>query len=110
MLNFTSTQPNDLTRQSLPFSYMTLGVASRDGAAHSVQVYADIRYADVESSSYVFGGFTSRIFNSAEWVSGDDTLTVTWSTDPTTNGLVTHQVQLQTQETYTEVNDRIQRS
>jgi hypothetical protein len=81
-------QPNDLTRQSLPFSYLALSVASKDGAARSVQVYTDI---------------------SAEWASGDNSLTVNWSTDTITNGLTTHQVQLQTQQRYTESNDHIQR-
>ena len=81
-------QPDDLVRQSLPFSYMTVDVKSNDGKAHSVQVYSDI---------------------SGEWVSGDPTLVATWSTDTTTNGLITHKVQLQTQQTYTEHNDHIQR-
>lgn len=34
--------PNDLKRQSLPFSYLDVEVASMDGAEHNVQVYADI--------------------------------------------------------------------
>jgi hypothetical protein len=67
---------------------MTVGVQSNDGKAHSVQVYSDI---------------------SGEWVSGDTSLTATWSTDTATNGLITHKVQLQTQQTYTEHNDHIQR-
>lgn len=32
-------QPADLARQSFPFSYLSIDVASRDGAAHEVQVY-----------------------------------------------------------------------
>jgi len=34
--------PNDMKRQSLPFSYLDVEVASMDGAGHNVQVYADI--------------------------------------------------------------------
>jgi hypothetical protein len=67
---------------------MTVDVKSNDGNAHSVQVYSDI---------------------SAEWISGDNSLIATWSTDTSTNGLITHQVQLQNQQTYTERNDHIQR-
>ena len=34
--------PNDMKRQSLPFSYLDVQVASMDGAGHSVSIYADI--------------------------------------------------------------------
>jgi hypothetical protein len=34
--------PDDLTRQSLVFSYLNVEVSSLDGKAHEVQVYADI--------------------------------------------------------------------
>ena len=84
--NLTYLQPNDLVRQSLPFSYMTVSVASNDGGSHSVSLYTDI---------------------SAEWVSGDDTQTVNWTT--TTGDIITHQVQLESQTEFGEVNDRIQR-
>lgn len=79
--------PSDLVLHSLPFSYLTISVKSNDGKAHSVQVYSDI---------------------SAEWVSGDSTLTATWSTDSSTNGLVTHKVQLENPQVYTEHNDHTQ--
>ena len=34
--------PTDLKRQSLVFSYLDISVTSTDGAAHDVQLYADI--------------------------------------------------------------------
>lgn len=34
--------PTDLKRQSLPFSYVDVTVASTDGKAHDVQLYTDI--------------------------------------------------------------------
>lgn len=80
-------QPTDLVKQSLPFSYLAVSAASTDGGSHAVQVYSDI---------------------SAEWVSGDDSLTVNWTTT-TTGNILTHQVQLETQSLFTEVSDRIQR-
>lgn len=63
-----------------------MSAASKDGKAHSVQVYTDI---------------------SAEWVSGDNSLVANWST--TTGNVLTHQVQLQNPSVYAEINDHIQR-
>lgn len=77
----------DLVQQSLPFSYMTLSAAATDGKTHAVKLYTDI---------------------SAEWVSGDRTLTANWSTT-TTSSILTHQAQLESQTVYGEVNDQIQR-
>jgi hypothetical protein len=34
--------PEDLRRQSIPFSYVTVAVKSRDGASHNVQIYSDV--------------------------------------------------------------------
>ena len=82
-----ATQPDDLVQQSLPFSYLSVTAAPNDGKSHSVQVYTDI---------------------SAEWISGDVGLTATWNT--TTGNIITHQVQLQDQQTFTENRDRIQRA
>ena len=79
-------QPDDLVKQSIPFSYIVLSAASTDGNPHTVQVYSDI---------------------SAEWVSGDNTLIANWTT--TTGDIFTHQVQLQTQTEFSEINDHIQR-
>ncbi|KZV98208.1 DUF1793-domain-containing protein [Exidia glandulosa HHB12029] len=77
--------PSDLLRQSIPFAYMSVTAVSLDGASHSVQLYTDI---------------------SAEWASGDNSLLVNWSTS--LGSILTHQVQLQTQSQFTEVNDHIQ--
>ncbi|KAJ7129539.1 DUF1793-domain-containing protein [Mycena epipterygia] len=79
-------EPNDLVKQSQPFSYMAVSAAATDGGSHSVQVYTDI---------------------SAEWVSGDTSLTVNWNS--TTSGTVlTHQVQLSSPTVFAEVNDHTQ--
>ncbi|KAJ7904642.1 hypothetical protein B0H14DRAFT_3079482 [Mycena olivaceomarginata] len=67
-------EPTDLAKQSFPFSYMALSVAATDGNSHSVQIYSDI---------------------TAEWVAGNITLPVNWST--ATGGTLVHQVQLQNQ-------------
>ena len=34
--------PNDLKRQSLPFSYLDVAVASTDGVPHTIELYTDI--------------------------------------------------------------------
>ncbi|KAK1226439.1 hypothetical protein PQX77_010603 [Marasmius sp. AFHP31] len=82
---FSPVEPNDLLRQSTPFSYLSVSAASTDGRAHSVQIYSDI---------------------SAEWVSGDNGLVANWNT--TTGSILTHQVQLATQSRFKEVNDHTQ--
>lgn len=65
---------------------MALSVASTDGSSHSVQLYTDI---------------------SAEWVTGDNTLTANWTT--TDNDTIIHQVQLADQSEFAEISDHIQR-
>ncbi|KAI0081700.1 DUF1793-domain-containing protein [Panus rudis PR-1116 ss-1] len=82
---FSPVEPNDLVKQSLPFSYLSVTAAPNDGKSHSVQVYTDI---------------------SAEWTSADATKTVNWTT--TTGNVITHQVSLQQQSTFNEVSDTIQ--
>jgi hypothetical protein len=77
-------EPGDLRRQSIPLSYVLVGVRSTDGQTHDVQVYADI---------------------SGEWCSGDDTQLITWSPAQVSNGGPTLQVwtvQLQNQQPLTE--------
>ncbi|KAI0068780.1 DUF1793-domain-containing protein [Artomyces pyxidatus] len=78
-------EPDDLVKQSLPFSYLALSAVSNDGKAHSVQLYTDI---------------------SAEWVSGDDSLTVNWTIS--VGDILVHQVQLEDQSLFTEASDHIQ--
>ncbi|KAK0453442.1 hypothetical protein EV421DRAFT_1700907 [Armillaria borealis] len=75
----------DLVKQSIPFAYMTVSAASTDGNEHSVQVYTDI---------------------SAEWVSGDTSLTANWTTS--TGSILTHQVQLTDPLVFSEVSDHTQ--
>lgn len=50
-------EPNDLKRQSIPMSYVTVTARSIDGQSHDVQLYLDI---------------------SGEWCSGDDKQQITW--------------------------------
>ncbi|KAJ7044468.1 DUF1793-domain-containing protein [Mycena alexandri] len=76
-------EPSDLSKQSFPFSYMALSATSTDGNSHSVQVYSDI---------------------SAEWVVGDNSLAVNWTT--VEGDTLVHQVQLQTQTVFAEKDDR----
>uniref|UniRef100_A0A0W0EZL0 Glutaminase n=1 Tax=Moniliophthora roreri TaxID=221103 RepID=A0A0W0EZL0_MONRR len=85
-VNFLSpVEPEDLVKQSLPFSYMALSVTSTDGNSHSVQIYSDV---------------------SAEWCSGDSALAVNWTT--TTGNTLIHQAQLQNQTEFAEIGDQIQ--
>lgn len=58
-------------------------MTATDGNSHSVQIYSDI---------------------TAEWVAGDITLPVNWST--ATGGTLVHQVQLQNQTVFAEATDR----
>ncbi|BGP39357.1 hypothetical protein JCM10449v2_003295 [Rhodotorula kratochvilovae] len=62
-VNFTATflspiTPNDLVRQSLPFSYLTVDVSEETLRHHSISVYTDI---------------------SGEWASGDASVNLTWT-------------------------------
>ena len=79
-------QTSDLVNQSIPFSYYSVSAASNDGNSHSVQIYTDI---------------------SAEWITGDNSLTANWTT--TTGAVLTHQIQLASQTQFGEISDHIQR-
>ncbi|KAL1676966.1 DUF1793-domain-containing protein [Schizophyllum commune] len=86
-INFLSPiEPDDLVRQSTPFSYMAVSATSNDGASHSVQVYSDI---------------------SGEWLVGDTTRAANWTTTTTEGGTPIHQAQLQDQTPFAEVDDRV---
>ncbi|KAI0142248.1 glutaminase GtaA [Xylariaceae sp. FL1272] len=76
--------PTDLKRQSLPFSYLDVGVTSLDGANHDVQLYTDI---------------------SGEWGAGDTSQTIEWEYD-TVDGLAYHKYHLQTQTQLSETNQQ----
>ena len=56
--------PNNLQRQSVPLSYITMQAASTDGNSHSVEVYFDI---------------------SGEWAHGDTTQDLSWSQTTTSS-------------------------
>ncbi|KAG7090519.1 hypothetical protein E1B28_009629 [Marasmius oreades] len=76
-------EPSDWVLQSLPFTYISIEVATTDGSPHNVQVYCD---------------------TSAEWVSGDRSKLARWNTtvsDDTTY----HQATLFQQSSMSEIND-----
>ncbi|KAG6004962.1 hypothetical protein E4U21_000585 [Claviceps maximensis] len=75
--------PEDLRRQSIPFSYIKVAVRSLDGAPHSVQVYTDV---------------------SGEWASGDTTAVVEWETY-STSGIRSHKFYKQKQSEFQEDGD-----
>ncbi|KZV70718.1 hypothetical protein PENSPDRAFT_685287 [Peniophora sp. CONT] len=74
-------EPGDLVKQSIPASYVALEARATDGNAHDIQVYTDI---------------------SAEWVTGDRTQNVTWSTNTTSPGTLVHSVAAAKQTPYNE--------
>ncbi|KAI1850635.1 hypothetical protein JX265_004345 [Neoarthrinium moseri] len=76
--------PNDLRRQSLPFTYLDVAVQSIDGATHDVEVYADV---------------------SGEWASGDPTALINWDFG-TSNGVAYHTFARQDQQEFAEVNQQ----
>ncbi|KAI0092705.1 hypothetical protein BDY19DRAFT_1054180 [Irpex rosettiformis] len=78
-------EPHDFVMQSFPFSYLTLTTSSNDGKPHFVQLYTDM---------------------TAEWTTSNTNQLVNWTTS--VNNGITHQVQVQQQTQFTEVDSRIQ--
>ncbi|KAL7814434.1 glutaminase GtaA [Trichoderma gracile] len=76
--------PDDLRRQSIPFSYLKISVISLDGRSHHVQIYADV---------------------SGEWASGDSSQTVQWE-HQAGDGIRSHKFYRQNQEPFNEANDQ----
>ncbi|VDC04719.1 unnamed protein product [Peniophora sp. CBMAI 1063] len=74
-------EPDDLVKQSIPASYLSLDALATDGRSHSIQVYTDI---------------------TAEWASGDRSQNVTWSTT-TTDDVMYHSISTINQMPYREV-------
>jgi Domain of unknown function (DUF5127)/Domain of unknown function (DUF4965)/Domain of unknown function (DUF1793)/Domain of unknown function (DUF4964) len=75
-------EPGDLTRQSIPMSYVLIGARSIDGAKHDVQIYVDV---------------------SGEWCSGDTGQQITWAPAQAGGGdLQVWTVQLANQQPLTE--------
>lgn len=62
---FSPVDLNDLQRQCVPFSYVSMRAVADDGQSHTVQLHLDI---------------------SGEWAHGDITQPVTWSQQRTTGG------------------------
>ncbi|KAJ3908017.1 hypothetical protein F5879DRAFT_794476 [Lentinula edodes] len=77
-------EPEDLVKQSFPFSYLSVSASCSDGSSHSVSVYTDI---------------------TGEWLATDHTAAINWTT--TTGDVLTHQSQLKNQTEYTEGDGRI---
>ncbi|VDC04721.1 unnamed protein product [Peniophora sp. CBMAI 1063] len=75
-------EPGNMTKQSIPAVYVSLDVQATDGASHDVQVYTDI---------------------TAEWVSGNHSQEVIWSTNTTDTAIVYHSVYAANQLLYQEV-------
>lgn len=78
--------PDDLTRFSLPFSYMMITAAPHDGMPHAVKVYTDI---------------------SAEHASTDFSATVNWRSSKQDDKILTHQIQVTNQVPFNEKNSQI---
>ncbi|THU85435.1 hypothetical protein K435DRAFT_685578, partial [Dendrothele bispora CBS 962.96] len=84
---FNPIETEDLTRQSIPFMYLSLSAQSLDNQAHEVQIYSDI---------------------SAEWVTGDrDNSTVKWNTT-LTSSTIFHQSYLQNPQSMVEIHNQAQ--
>jgi hypothetical protein len=79
-------EPGDLTRQSIPMSYVLIGARSIDGGKHDVQIYADV---------------------TGEWCSGDASQQITWAPAQVGGGaLQAWTVQLANQQPLTEQNQQ----
>ncbi|KAK7438891.1 hypothetical protein VKT23_017817 [Stygiomarasmius scandens] len=76
-------ETDNLTKQSIPFSYITFECESTDGVAHEVEVYSDI---------------------SAGWISGDRGNEAIWNTTLTGSSII-HSVQRESQQYMTETSN-----
>ncbi|KAL7933233.1 DUF1793 domain-containing protein [Trichoderma chlorosporum] len=81
---FSPVYPDDLRRQSIPFSYLRISTATLDGRSHEVQIYADV---------------------SGEWASGDSSQTIQWE-HQAGGGIRSHKFYRQNQEMFQEANDQ----
>ncbi|KAL2264443.1 hypothetical protein VTK26DRAFT_8 [Humicola hyalothermophila] len=75
--------PDDMVRQSLQFSYVSVKVKSADGSPHRVQVYMDV---------------------SGEWASGDLSQVVRWDS-ATSGNIVYHKFSRADQEQFAEAHE-----
>ncbi|TDL23432.1 DUF1793-domain-containing protein [Rickenella mellea] len=77
-------EPTDLVRQSMPFTYLYIDIASTDGQPHAVQLYSDI---------------------TAEWLSGDRNMICNWA-ETTNSDYISLQTQLQNPIPFAEISDQ----
>ncbi|KAF7783395.1 hypothetical protein Agabi119p4_1419 [Agaricus bisporus var. burnettii] len=70
---FTPIEPNDYTRQSIPFTYLFVdGFAADDGNPHTIQLYSDI---------------------TGEWISHDLSTQMNWDTQDSPDNMVYHHLE-----------------
>ncbi|EKM77069.1 hypothetical protein AGABI1DRAFT_108435 [Agaricus bisporus var. burnettii JB137-S8] len=70
---FTPIEPNDYTRQSIPFTYLFVdGFVADDGNPHTIQLYSDI---------------------SGEWISHDLSTQMKWDTQDSPDNMVYHHLE-----------------
>ncbi|KAF7783397.1 hypothetical protein Agabi119p4_1421 [Agaricus bisporus var. burnettii] len=70
---FTPIEPNDYTRQSIPFTYLFVdGFVADDGNPHTIQLYSDI---------------------SGEWITQDTSTEMQWVTQDSPENMIYHQLQ-----------------
>ena len=85
---FSPVTPQDLCRTSIPLSYLSVSVASRDGGNHNVSLYTDVNGGWVTQPA---APLTWRMYEGGGLVNGSN---VTYSS---TNALYTWVIQLQDQ-------------
>ena len=105
--NSCMTQPTDFVKQSIPFSYLSVEASSLDGQSHAVQLYSDISAGE----NWRDRAQRTRLIIRLEWVSGNRSANVQWSTTPKNTGTsLFHQIELQSPTAFTEVSDQAQDS
>ncbi|KAF8992673.1 hypothetical protein BDQ17DRAFT_1432228 [Cyathus striatus] len=75
-------EPDDWIKQSFPFTYYYIDIATSDGMAHDIQLYTDI---------------------TGEWVAKDTSTVINWDTGET-DTIVYHQVKAQSQQAMKEID------
>ncbi|KAI5120589.1 hypothetical protein M0805_002538 [Coniferiporia weirii] len=77
-------EPTDLVRQSLPFSYFYMSAASLDGNPHNLRMYSDV---------------------TGDFIAGSGSEIIQWTPDDNEDDYIILNMQLQTQQAFTEVNN-----
>lgn len=75
--------PGDLVRQTLPYSYLSIIVTSKDGKDHDTKLYTDI------DARFISNNWKAQCY---------------WNTT-CSGGLIYHQASLESQDTYGEFDD-----